>query len=267
MFLPSRKALVHLCNALMSYGQWHPLLQGFGLADAEGWADAMSMREPELFPQEFTSWDGLMSHLESAKGDGGEQLRSLCSDLLRKKERYASVAARPERFADELAAFEAQLLQDGYHMADFEIVGSRALPPIARLADDALQEIVRLGSIPLCDKIREHLERSKNDLSDGRYPECLSSLRLALKYSLEAVARRLAESRGEQLPSEKEDEVRSYLRKAGLLSEEEWRGFWGIYGLLSAGPHGHADERLALLGYAACVMACQYVIGKVQGAG
>lgn len=267
MFLPSRKALNHLCNALKAYGEWHPLLQQFGLANAEGWADAMSTGDAELFPQEFLSWNGLMAHLESAELDTGEQLRSLCSALLRDKDRYSSTANDRKRFLDELAAFEAKLLDDGYHFSDLEIVGSLNPPSIAQQADDALQQTLRSCSLPLRDKILQHLEQSKHHLSHDRYADCLTNLRLTLKYCLEAVARKVAESRHEQLPSERENDVRDYLKRINFISEEEWRGFWGIYGLLSAGPHGGADKRIALLGYAACIAACDYAMYKVQKAG
>lgn len=35
MFKPSQTALTHLRNAVKALGHWHPLLQEFGLADAE----------------------------------------------------------------------------------------------------------------------------------------------------------------------------------------------------------------------------------------
>jgi len=102
-------------------------------------------------------------------------------------------------------------------------------------------------------------------LSNDRYNESLNEFRLALQQCLKVIACRIAGQRNEQLPSFKEDrEVRDYLETKGFLSREEKKGFDGIYGLLSSGAHGKGDEDSALLGYAACVMACHYAMKKFQ---
>ena len=65
MFKPSETALTHLCNAVRALGEWQPILQQLGLADAGGWNDALSMGEPDLVPEEFWCWNGLVGYLRS----------------------------------------------------------------------------------------------------------------------------------------------------------------------------------------------------------
>jgi hypothetical protein len=74
-------------------------------------------------------------------------------------------------------------------------------------------------------------------------------LRSALQRCLEAIVSELARRHGGAAPCFKEDwEVRDYLEKNGFLTREERKGFDGIYGLLSSGPHDKGDQHRALLG-------------------
>jgi predicted ATP-grasp superfamily ATP-dependent carboligase len=103
-------------------------------------------------------------------------------------------------------------------------------------------------------------------LGEDKYKDSLANFRSALQQCLEGIARQIAGRRGEQVPVFAEDgEVRDYLQEKGFFTKEERRGFSGIYGLLSSGAHGEGDRNLALLGYAACIMACHYAIAKFRG--
>jgi hypothetical protein len=163
-----------------------------------------------------------------------------------------------------MAQFETQLSEDGFKFDGFEVCAAEKLPSVSHLTDEALRTALRVSSIPVGDKVEEHRLRAVGYWDTERYADGITNLRLTLKFTLEGVARKLAKDRKEQLPSEKEADVRNYLRTIGFLSEEEWRGVWGIYGLLSAGPHGNTDKSVALLSYAAGMLCCHYVLQKLH---
>lgn len=213
----------------------------------------------------YDSWESLKNQLDNAKRDHPDRLCALCSKILRQKDKYLSLAHDPTAFSDSLAQFVIQLELDGFRFNEFEIVSMAAAPLKPQLADEALEVLLKsVSTDPQGAKVSEHLPKAWKQLDTGDWSGCLTNLRLALKYTLEGIARVMAERKGESLPSDKENEVRDYLKRIGFLSEEEWRGFWGIYGLLSAGPHGDPGREAALFGYAACVMACQYAIDKLK---
>lgn len=266
MFLPSDTAVVHLCNALFALSGWRGVLEGRGLADPQEFIEMMEFQG--MVPQmeaDFYSWQNLKGKLDYARQCDSEQLRLLMGDLLRRRDEYAGGAKDSTAFRDALAQLEVDLGRTGYTFDGFEMVLSKPLPSIAQLSDQALE--AALGSrvtFPLLEKVRDHLEHARQRLSEGNYPDCLTNLRHSLKYTLEGIARLVSERKGETLPSVEEHQVREYLKKVGVFSKEECRGFSGIYGLLSAGAHGAGDRQLALLGYAACVMTCHYALGKLD---
>ena len=168
-------------------------------------------------------------------------------------------------FSDELALFEVALNGEGFPFDGFEITVVESAPSLAQLVGNAHEELLRLApKVRLGDKVADRLQTAKRHMMESNFVECLTNLRLALKYTLEGIAETVAAQRGETLSSVKEKDVRDYLKRIGFISEEEWRGFWGIYGLLSTGPHGDPTRDATLLGFAACMMACQYAIEKLQ---
>ena len=154
---------------------------------------------------------------------------------------------------------------DGYKFDGFAIHASAKVPSIAELADDALGKALQGLSFPLADRVSEGLAAARRHFSEPDYDAVSLNLRLVLKYTLEGIARALENETGTDLPSDRENEVRDYLEKRGFLSKEETKGLAGIYGLLSTGPYGKANQKSALLSYAASVMACSYAITKFEG--
>ncbi len=80
-----------------------------------------------------------------------QQLRNLCSEILRRKheENWEGLEwADRARFRDSLAQFEIQLEAEGYHFDGFAIQGSRPEPSVAQLADEALSEALRSDVVP-----------------------------------------------------------------------------------------------------------------------
>ena len=266
MFQLSGKSLTYLSNTLFALPGWRSLLERFGLADPAEYVEMMTLGDPEV-QADYDSWKNLKSHLDYSNKAESEQLRSLCSDLLRKKEVYRTKAKDQPDFLNAVAQFEVQLSEDGFVFDGFEVLASKQIPPVAQLADESLKKVLQPPAFPLAERVEEHRAKAAQYLAEERYVDCMTNLRLALKYTLEGSAKKLAMQRNEALPSEKEHEVRKYLRRIGFLSEEECRGFSGIYGLLSAGPHGNPDKSLALLGYAACMLGCQYAFEKLRNIG
>jgi len=221
------------------------------------------LADPEM-EASFYSWQNLQLHLETANKDSVEQFRRLCSEMLRRKEEYRALARDESRFLSAMAEFEAQIGEDGLKFDGFDIHALTPIPSVAKQADDALSKVLDLRDMPLADRIADHRSQAVAHLAAGRYVDCITNLRLTLKYTLEGVAKCVATQRKEKLPSQKEADIRGYLRDTGFFTEEEWRGFWGIYGLLSVGPHGDADKHSALLAYAACTMSCHYAVEKLQ---
>jgi hypothetical protein len=218
------------------------------------------------------SWEELKGELVQAREMKSEQLRNLCSELLRRRNdddwRPLDWADRV-KFTDSMAEFEARLPGSGNKFDGFKIVGTTAVQSVVQLADEALLGALQSVEFPRSESIRKGVSEAVQHLSEDKYAESLMKLRSALQRCLEAIVGDLAAHEASAAPSFKEDwEVRDYLEKKGFLTREERRGFDGIYGLLSSGPHDKGDKDRALLGYAACIMACHYAITKfhrVQG--
>jgi hypothetical protein len=264
MFLPSDKAIGHLCDALFALRTPERLLENYGLVEPDKYVeydeDVRHHRKPQ--------WNELKKDLEQAISENSEGLRNLCSELLRRKNdekllhEHPLDSCSPARFQDAVAQIEVELLDDGYKFDSFTIIGT-PVQLIVQRADEALSSALRSGDFVQSEKVREHLSDAIRMLGQDKYNESLTQFRLALQHCLKAIALQVAEPLGEQLPNFKEEwEVREYLEKKGFFTREERKGFDGVYGLLSSGAHGKGDKNLAFLGYATCVMACHYAITK-----
>ena len=267
MFLPSDDAIRHLCNALYALRQPDKLLENHGLIEVNKY---LAYEDDVPYPRK-PSWEELKGDLDQAKNEKSEQLRNLCSELLRRRNDDGWHHEHPldncplARFQDEIALFEARLLDNGYKFDGFEIRDAKTVPSVLQRADEALLKALDSGEFPEIEKVRIHVSAGKQMLSEDKYNDSLTKFRLALQHCLKAIACQIANQRNEGPLSFKEDrEVRDYLETKGFLTREEKKGFDGIYGLLSSGAHGKGDEDSALLGYAACIMACHYVIKKFQ---
>lgn len=264
MFLPSDKAIGHLCDALNALLAPEKLLEHYGLVEREEHLDY----EDDVPHPRKPQWKELKKHLDqAATSEKSKQLRNLCSDLLRRRNdedwfhEHPLDNCPPARFLDAVALFETRLPDDGYKFDGFEIRDARTVPSVAQRADENLLKAFDSGEFPEMEKVRSDIAAGRQMLSGDEYNESLIKFRLALQHCLEAIACGIAKQRNEGPPTFKEDrEVRDYLETKGFLTREEKNGFAGIYGLLSSGAHGKGDENSALLGYAACVMACNYAI-------
>jgi hypothetical protein len=137
---------------------------------------------------------------------------------------------------------------------------------VAQLADEAVLKALQSGKFPESQAVLNAVSAAVQHLREDKYDESLMKLRSALQCCLGAIAGELAGRQGEAAPSFREDwQVRDHLEKKGFLTREEKKGFDGIYGLLSCGPHAKGDKDRALLGYAAGIMACHYAISKFRG--
>ena len=266
MFLPSDDAVRHVCNALDALSAPQKLLKNHGLIEPDRY---VNYDKNDLPLAVKPTWNELNSELVRARETKSEQLRNLCSELLRRRNDEDWHYEHPldncpvARFQDSVALFEARLLDDGYRFDGFEIHDARTAPSVAQRADEALFKALESGEFPEIEKVCSHLSVGRQMLSGDEYNDSMARFRLALQHCLKAIACEIAKQRNEAAPSFKEDrEVRDYLETKGFLTREEKRGFDGIYGLLSSGAHGKGDEDSALFGYAACVMACYYAIKK-----
>ncbi len=272
MFLPSENAVRHLCNALHALPEWYKLFEGYGLIESGKYPNYEYPNDPNAVNPDApypvaTLWQDLKEEVDEAVKKNPEQLRALCSDLLRRKDELSEMALGPfqkRKFLDSLAEFEVLLQAEGYPFDGFQILDAKQAPSVAQIADKALSQALNAGALPGGEKVQYHLNKAIGYLNGEEYVECLTNLRLALKYILEGIAKELARKNSQALPFDKENEIRDYLEKVGFLSREEKNGINGIYGLLSAGPHGKANRKSALLGYAVCQMACHYVQEKFQ---
>jgi hypothetical protein len=267
MFLPSDDAIRHLCGALHALRAPQKLLEDHGLIEPGTYVD---YDENDVPRPKKPSWEELKSELDRARNEKSEQLRGLCSELLRRGNDEDWGWEHPldncpsARFRDPLAQFLRQLADDRYRFDGFEIQGT-PVESIVQRADEALSNALQSGEFPQCEKVREHRSAAVRLLSEDRYDESLTQLRSALQHCLAAIAGELAKQRGEVPPSfNQEWEVRGYLQKMEFFSREDRKGFDGIYGLLSSGAHGKGDKNRALLGYAACIMACHYAITRFR---
>jgi hypothetical protein len=265
MFLPSENAVKHLCNALVALPEWYKLFESYGLIAPNKYPAYDYDEDEQPWPVK-PSWEELKNELDAAKSKHPEQLRALCGEILRRKDEEnwpAFQGADRTKFRDSVAQFLAAIASEGYTFNEFEILGSKPEPSVAQLADEALSKALKSGAVPLTQRVQEHLSKAVAYLSGENYVDCVTNLRLVLKFTLEDIGTDLARRRNDPLPT-KEKEVRDYLEKIEFITHEEKNGLSGIYGLLSAGPHGKSDKMLALLGYAACLMACQYAMEKFR---
>jgi hypothetical protein len=267
MFLPSDDAIRHLCNALHALRQPEKILENHGLIAPNSYLDY----EDDVPHSRKPSWEDLKRDLSDANEKKSEQLRNMGSEVLRRRNDTDWFYEHPldscpsPRFLDQVAQFKARLLEGGYKFDGFEILDGKAVPSVAQRADESLLKAFGSGDFPGIDKVQSHLSAGRQMLSNDGYNGSLNEFRMALQECVKVIACHIAEQRNEQLPSFREDrEVRDYLETKGFLSREEKKGFDGIYGLLSSGAHGKGEEDSALLGYAACVMACHYAIKKFQ---
>lgn len=198
MFLPSDKTINCLCNALYALPGWWSLLTEFGLASQVEYVDMMNTGDGEV-EASFWDWQALRSHLQDARQDNPEQLRLLCSEIVRRKERYGNEAKDATKFSDLTAQLEVALQED-----------SKSTPGIAQLADEAINRAIEMGTLPTCQQVNEHLQLARNYFGQGKHNDCMTNLRLALKYVLQGIAQDLAQRRNQTLTPMKEDEVREY---------------------------------------------------------
>lgn len=267
MFYPSDNAIRHLCNALSALRVPTALLENHGLIGSDKYIDY----DEDVPHLRKASWLELKHEIERARNVDSEQLRNLCCELLRRKNdedwyyEHPLDSCSTATYLDPLTQFEGQLLDDGYKLSNdgLAIVELKPVPSIAQLADEALFKTLRSSAFDQRHNVLELVLQAQACLRDDRYDECLMKLRSALQRCLEAIVSELVARQGEVPPTFKYDrEVREYLEKHGFFTREERRGFDGIYGLLSSGPHGRGDKNRSLLGYAACIMACNYAITK-----
>jgi hypothetical protein len=223
-----------------------------GLADSSELVD---------LSDDFFSRFNLELHLEGANS---QKLRSLIETVFRDEQKLRQQAT-DAGFADYLAQLKFQLESEGYKFDGLSLVGSCGSALFPYLFESAIDKFfAELPAISTVASIREHFAKSAEYLRSGpaRADDCLTNMRKALKFTLEGIARHIEKQKGRPMPSEKENEVRDYLKSVWFLNVEEHRGFSGIYGLLSTGPHAPTDEFAALFGYATGVMACRYAIKK-----
>ena len=116
----------------------------------------------------------------------------MCSDLLRSKELYRTKAKVQTDFLNAVAQFEVQLSEDGFSFDGFEVRASTQLPSVAQLADEALKKALQPPAFPLAEKVEEHRAKAAQYLAEELYVECMTNLRLTLKYTLEGLAKKLA---------------------------------------------------------------------------
>ena len=108
------------------------------------------------------------------------------------------------------------------------------------------------------------VSQAEQRLSEGNLDECLTNLRLALKFALDEAAGDVTARENITVVPSEEHQVREFLEKKGFFTKEERCGYSGIHGLLSKGPHGTPDEETTLLAFAASLMAFRYLSVKLQ---
>jgi hypothetical protein len=263
MFWPSNTSMNYLCNALTAFRLPQRVLETYGLLLPDAYVQYDESEAPFCVKP---SWDELNADIERARNQNSIQLREVCEELLRRRndeQWYASnFVEDAARFQDYMAKLKVQLTADGYKFDGFAIHATLRARPVVELADQALRTALEQLTFPLANEVKENLASAEQHFEEPDYNGALQNLRLALKFTLEGVARALESQTGKRLPSERENEVRDYLESVGFLSREEKNGLAGIYGLLSIRPHGRANEKSALLSYAACIMACFYAVDK-----
>jgi hypothetical protein len=190
MFFPSDDALRQLCNALNALRQPVKLLGDHGLVPINNHVTYDENDVPHLTK---ASWEVLEKELYKAKNERGEQLRTLCSELLRRRADINWYDEHPldcftARFLDFLAHFELRLLADGYKFDGFEILYAKQAPSVAQRADEALLKALDSCEFPEIEKIWGRLSAGRQKLSEGRYDDSLHEFRLALQDCLMAIA-------------------------------------------------------------------------------
>lgn len=265
MFFPSDKAIDLLTNALHALAGWRELLRKYGLYDSgklEAYYDNLELGVSN--PEDFDRWGSIREELLVARSNSPEQLRELCSDLLRNREIHVSQAREPG-LLDQIAQLEVKLGEDGFPFDGFSVKSPEARSQLLDRIDGAMKAFLESPSgIPFSANVPEKISTAEKRLLEGNFSECLTNLRLALKFALEEAAGHVASREGITSVPSKEEEVRRFLRDKSFFTEEEYRGYWGIYGLLSSGPHGSPGEEITLLGFATSLIALHYLSEKLK---
>jgi hypothetical protein len=122
MFAISNDALASLCNALFSLQGWFGVLEHFGLASEEEYQEMKYFGEQYPAGEEgFFSWNNLHCHLDLQDSAIAPRVQALCTDLLRRRDKYAEMATDEDRFRNALAEFEVRLEHSGFKFDGIEI--------------------------------------------------------------------------------------------------------------------------------------------------
>jgi len=122
MFAISNDALTSLCNALFSLQGWFGILEHFGLASEEEYQEMKYFGDQYPGGEEgFFSWNNLYSHLDLQDSEIAPRVQALCTDLLRRKDKYAEKADDEDKFLNALAEFEVRLDHSGFKFDGVEM--------------------------------------------------------------------------------------------------------------------------------------------------
>lgn len=191
-----------------------------------------------------------------------ERLVRLVEDLLRNRQYYRSGVAPRYHFDVPLDDLQRSLQLEGWQFTEEGLRRIEGVIVDLQAEEDTLLVLLRNSGLPDAAVAEMHLRRSAEDYGRDNNSSMTNS-RQALEQVLRDIADLTASARGDGRPAD--ENVRQYLFNSGFFTQEEWRGFNGVYGFLSAGAHpGITDQEAARLGRNFALGASHYALQKFQ---
>ena len=171
------------------------------------------------------------------------------------------------RFTERFEDLKRCLVLDGYSIVGSDLVALDPsiadTPPL----DDDLHKILVSSGLEGVDEIARKLNDSAE--SFRRSPPDLNACLTNARVALEAAARAIAKSHSKHAEPEydpaKWGSIIACLRTVGFFSQEEERGFAGVYAFLSPGAHrpvGLTEEEASRLGRSLALSMTWYLVKR-----
>jgi hypothetical protein len=208
------------------------------------------------------SEEWVVREVDALNGAESPSLAGLVEDLMMNRQYYRSCVSPRYRFDVPLDDLERFLRLEGWEISAGSLRKTEATIVDLQAEEDALLALLRNSNLPNTETIESHLTRSAEEYGRDNNNSMTNS-RQALEQMLEDIAHTTARQRQDPIPVR--EQVRNYLETCGFFNQEEKRGFSGVYGFLSNGPHpGIVDREAARLGRNFALGACHYALQKYQ---
>lgn len=196
---------------------------------------------------------GLSYIANAVKEADPDKLHSLLNEITATRYDLRNNISPRNRYDQRWDDLEGCLALDGYRIDGRLMVPADPTIEGAEPLDDDLTSILRESYIEGADEIITLLTQSSDAFrrSPPDYNACLTDARVALQTIATSIAKERRNSHAGNFDQTKWGQVLAYLRKSGLITDQEEDGLSGVFSFVSTGAHnpvGLSEQEMARLG-------------------